>query len=84
MKPRIEPMPSPNGTNHERLFIVRLPRSNPGTYDSAENDQPDLGVLLTTLEKIPCDCGDDLDPMHHPASNHGAWRCAGCSGRADN
>ena len=36
---KIKPMPSPRGTNHERLFVVHLPNSSPsGAYDSMRDE----------------------------------------------
>jgi hypothetical protein len=68
MKPRVEPCPSPNGTNKERLYLVKLPRSTPaGALDAAlrkvkdrkdgYDDQPeeqerDLTALRGKLEQF--------------------------------
>ena len=49
MKLKFSPAPSPNGTNHEKLFLVRLGR-NPvgGAYDQAL-DPEELRVKVGKL-----------------------------------
>jgi len=51
---KIVPAPSPNGTNHERLFLLRMPLRNPsGAYDQA---QPGPGMSSKVeLEGLLCE-----------------------------
>jgi hypothetical protein len=59
MRPTIMPAPSPKGTNHESLFLVKLPRGTDpkGALDAAlrkvsRDEEPDLGELRAKLESL--------------------------------
>ncbi len=72
MKTTIMPAPSPNGTNHERLFLVRAPRgTSAGALDAAlkrgrghdrhrghghDEEQVDLAELRERLEMALTQC----------------------------
>ena len=49
MKLKFSPAPSPNGTNHEKLFLVRLGRKGPaGAYD----EELDTAALRVKVGKL--------------------------------
>lgn len=50
------PAPSPNGTNNERLFLVKMPRQPLGALDAVklhgDEDAPDLAALHAELSEM--------------------------------
>ena len=57
MRKQLTPCPSPNGTNHERLYIVRAPRM---ALDQALN--PDKSAQADAYEDLCRFLADRLSP----------------------
>jgi hypothetical protein len=70
---KLTPCPSPNGTNHERLFLLRVQTRNPaGAYDAALSNDPDRGQLLLKLERLLAEhlSGEALEKAQHLLHEH--------------